>query len=84
MALVFGFGGVRDFDGQLTIDPRLPSRFRSLAFSLRFHDCQLRVRLAHDEEHYVLDEGQPLEVEVRGRRHLLTVGVPLRVRHPLE
>ena len=24
MALVFGFGGVRDFDGQLTIDPRLP------------------------------------------------------------
>ena len=25
MALVFGFGGVRDFDGRLTIDPRLPA-----------------------------------------------------------
>ena len=45
MALVFGFGGVRDFDGELTIDPRLPARFRSLGFSLRFHDRQLRIRL---------------------------------------
>ena len=60
MALVFGFGGVRDFDGDLTFDPRLPKRFRSLAFSLRFHDRQLRIRLDHDDERYSLDEGEPL------------------------
>ena len=52
MAPVFGFGGVRDFDGELTIDPRLPRRFRSLGFSLRFHDRQLRIRLSHDDEQY--------------------------------
>ena len=34
MALVFGFGGVRDFDGQLTIDPGCPQRFRSLGVRL--------------------------------------------------
>jgi alpha,alpha-trehalose phosphorylase len=79
MALVFGFGGVRDFDGQLTIDPRLPQRFGSLGFSLRFHDRQLRVRLTHDDESYSLHEGEPLEIVVRSQRHLLTIGEALHI-----
>jgi alpha,alpha-trehalose phosphorylase len=82
MALVFGFGGVRDFDGQLTIDPRLPQRFRSLGFSLRFHDRQLHVRLSHDGESYSLQEGEPLEIVVRGERHLLTPDRPVHTRPP--
>jgi len=52
-ALVFGFGGVRDFDGALSIAPRLPTQWRSLAFSLRFGDRQLRIELTHDEERYL-------------------------------
>jgi alpha,alpha-trehalose phosphorylase len=83
MALAFGFGGVRDFDGELTIDPRLPRRFRSLGFSLRFHDRQLRIRLSHDDEQYVLDEGDPLEVAIRGRRHRLTLHEPLVLAAPV-
>jgi alpha,alpha-trehalose phosphorylase len=83
MALVFGFGGVRDFDGMLTLDPRLPRRFRSLRFSLRFRDRQLRVRLTHDDECYELDEGEPLEIVVRGQRHRVAVDAPLRVRPPI-
>ena len=79
MALVFGFGGVRDFDGHLTIDPRLPQRFRSLGFSLRFQDRQLRVHLRHDREEYTLTEGDPLEITIRGHRHRLTVDTPIRV-----
>ena len=80
MALVFGFGGVRDFDGELTIDPRLPRPFRSLAFSLRFQGRQLRVRLDHDVERYLLDEGEPLEVTIRGERHRLAPGEPLELK----
>ena len=72
MGLVFGFGGVRDFDGRLTIDPHLPKRFGSLGFSLRFHDRQIRVRLSHDGEQYWLTEGDPLEVVIRGQRHVLS------------
>jgi alpha,alpha-trehalose phosphorylase len=77
MAMTFGFGGVRDFDGKLTIDPRLPRRFRSLDFSLRFRDRQIRVHLSHDSERILLDEGDPLEVIVRGYPHVLAVGTPL-------
>jgi alpha,alpha-trehalose phosphorylase len=82
MALVFGFGGVRDFDGQLTVDPRLPQRFRSLTFSLRFRDRQLRVRLTHEEESYSLDEGEPLEVVIRGQQYVVAVGTPVHMRSP--
>ena len=79
MALVLGFGGVRDFDGRLTIDPHLPRQFETLAFSLRFHDRQVRVHLSHEGEQYLLDEGEPLEVTIRGTKHTLAPGVPLRL-----
>jgi len=51
-SLVFGFGGVRDFDGQLSFAPSLPQGWNELAFSLRFCDRQIRVQLTHDEERY--------------------------------
>jgi alpha,alpha-trehalose phosphorylase len=82
MGLVFGFGGVRDFGGTLTIDPHLPKRFRSLGFSLRFHDRQVRVRLAHDTEHYSLVEGDPLDVVIRGRPHTIAIGDDVRLDLP--
>jgi alpha,alpha-trehalose phosphorylase len=76
-ALVFGFGGVRDFDGSLSITPRLPPVWDSLAFSLHFRDRQLRVHLAHDEERYVMEDGDPLELTIRGERQVLRKGRPL-------
>jgi alpha,alpha-trehalose phosphorylase len=79
MALVFGFGGVRDFDGELTIDPRLPRRYDRLEFPLRFHDRQIRVVLSHEEEEYELVEGEPLDVTIRGEAHRLVPGATLRL-----
>ena len=46
---------------------------------MRFHDRQLRIQLSHDEESYRLDEGEPLDIVVRGRRHLLGVDDPVNV-----
>ncbi len=76
MALVFGFGGVRDFDGHLTFDPHLPASWEGLEFSLRFQDRQLRITLGHDEERYAMEIGTPLEIEVRGTTHLVAVDTP--------
>ena len=84
MGLVFGFGGVRDFDGQLTIDPHLPRRFASLGFSLRFHDRQVRVQLTHERERYSLTEGEPLDVVVRGQQYMLTDRRRPRARPPRQ
>jgi alpha,alpha-trehalose phosphorylase len=78
-SLVFGFGGVRDFDGQLSFSPRLPHAWNELAFSLRFRGRQLRVRLTHDEERYLVEEGEPLNVLIRGESHLLSPDNPVAI-----
>ena len=81
-ALIFGFGGVRDFDGRLSFTPCLPREWDELAFTLRFRDRQLRVRLTHEEERYQLEDGQPLEVTIRGERHLLSKHAALSRKAP--
>ena len=81
-ALVYGFGGVRDEGGELAFTPHLPKAWRSLEFSLRFGDRRLRVRLTHDQERYLIDDGAPLRITVRGREHVVAGGRPLLVRPP--
>src|SRR2546423_2306569 len=76
-SLVFGFGGVRDFDGDLSFEPALPRLWSSLSFSLRFCRRQLRVRLTHEEETYLVDDGEPLEITIPGERPMLHAGVSL-------
>ena len=82
MSLVFGFGGVRDFDGELSFDPRLPGGWSRLEIPLRFRDRQLQVTLAHDEERYALLEGDPIEITVRGVRHRIDPDAPVVVSAP--
>jgi len=82
MALVLGFGGVRDFDGQLTIDPRLPARWKRLRYSLRFQQRQLRVDLGETTEHYLVESGDPLDVIIRGESHRLSPGSVLELPAP--
>ena len=79
-ALVLGFGGVRDASGRPSLSPRLPSGWRALRFGIRVADRQLRVALSHDEERYLVEEGEPLEVLVRGEPHLLRSGHELVLR----
>jgi alpha,alpha-trehalose phosphorylase len=79
-SLIFGFGGVRDFDGRLSFEPSLPHVWNRLAFSLRFCDRQIRVHLTHDEERYLIDDGPPLEVTIRGEPYLLSPGATVAIK----
>ena len=81
-SLVFGFGGVRDFEGRLSFDPRLPRTWNELAFSLRFGGRQLRIKLSHDEERYLVETGDALNVLIRGESHLLGPGAPVVIKRP--
>jgi alpha,alpha-trehalose phosphorylase len=81
-ALVFGFGGVRDFDGDLSFTPALPRTWSSLSFSLRFRGRQIRVRLSHREECYQIEEGEPLTITVRGEPHVVALNNPIELPAP--
>ncbi len=82
MALVHGFGGMRDHGGVLRFDPRLPSAWTRLAFPLRFRDRMLRITLEQGRIRLLVEEGEALEVEVRGVTVPLERGVEVSVDTP--
>lgn len=56
-ALVAGFGGLRDDEGVLALDPHLPERIDRLCFRLRWRDFRVTVDAGHDEVTYTLRDG---------------------------
>jgi len=76
MALTYGFGGLRDHGGVLRLDPRLPDGWDRLSFPLRFQERSLRVTLSPGRIEMILEEGEPMDVEVRGEAVPLALDVP--------
>ena len=74
MALTYGFGGMRDHGGVLRFDPRLPDGWGRLEFALRFRERSLRVVLTPGLIELRLEDGEAVEVEVRGECVLLAPG----------
>lgn len=73
MALIYGFAGLRDFDGHIALRPRLPVGWSRLRFSLRVRRRRLGVDISLDAVELVLHEGDPLELTVCGERLTLAV-----------
>ncbi|ROO52070.1 alpha,alpha-trehalose phosphorylase [Micromonospora sp. Llam0] len=59
LALVAGFGGMRDHGGELTFAPRLPQRINRLEFAMMWRGLRLRVAVQHDEVTYSLRDVDP-------------------------
>jgi alpha,alpha-trehalose phosphorylase len=57
IALVAGLGGMRDFNGQLSFAPRLPTRIDRLEFSLLWRGLRLRVDVNREVVTYSLRNG---------------------------
>ena len=57
-ALVAGFGGLRDDEGVLALDPQLPAEINRLRFRLRWRGFRITVAVDHDEVTYTLRDGE--------------------------
>jgi trehalose/maltose hydrolase-like predicted phosphorylase len=57
MALVNGFGGLRDDEGVLALDPQLPDGITRLRFRLRWRDFRVTVDANHSDVTYTLRDG---------------------------
>ena len=77
MVLVCGFGGMRDYGGELTFRPRLPKVFAELRFPLVFQGRRLRVTVRRQSATYELVEGDILVITHCQER------VRLRPREPV-
>jgi alpha,alpha-trehalose phosphorylase len=74
IALVAGFGGMRDHGGVLSFAPRLPQALRRLAFGICWHDQLLHVTVTPTEAIYELTDGAPLEVVHFGQKLQVEAG----------
>jgi trehalose/maltose hydrolase-like predicted phosphorylase len=89
IALVAGFGGLRDDEGVLALDPQLPAGISCLRFRLRWRDFRLLVDVDHDKVSYVLRDGPDGTLTIRhgGEDVVLDTRapttIPLRPRTPL-
>jgi trehalose/maltose hydrolase-like predicted phosphorylase len=64
-ALVAGFGGLRDDDGELALDPQLPDGISRLRFRLRWKNFRLTVDVNHRDVGYTLRDGPDSVLTIR-------------------
>ncbi|MDX1778542.1 MAG: glycosyl hydrolase family 65 protein, partial [Thermodesulfobacteriota bacterium] len=78
MVLVYGFAGMRDYDGRLSFDPRLPQRLEGLRFNLTFREQVIEVDMTPECVTYTLRKGEGLTIQHRGKDIQLQPGVPVK------
>jgi alpha,alpha-trehalose phosphorylase len=79
--LAYGFGGMRDYNGKITFDPRLPESWAGLTFHVTLRGTRVRVDIASHEIAFTVVEGDSAELSVRGED--VTVSADKRVLVPL-
>ena len=79
LALVAGFGGMRDHGGNLSFAPRLPEVIRRLTFALRWRTAKVRVLITATEATYSTEDGDDtvLELSHHGQPFTLTTQEPV-------
>jgi trehalose/maltose hydrolase-like predicted phosphorylase len=88
-ALLAGFGGLRDSEGVLALDPQLPDDITRLKFRLRWRGCRVAVDITHEAATYTLRDEYHGRLRIRhaDRELELTsdspISVPLRRRPAL-
>jgi alpha,alpha-trehalose phosphorylase len=76
LALVAGFGGMRQHGEILEFTPKLPERLRRLAFLVQMRGRRLRVEIGDSVATYTLMEGAPMEIRHYGESVTVTRDSP--------
>ena len=84
LALVAGFGGLREDDGDVCFHPRLPDEWDRLRFRVQVRGQLVEVDMTREATTYRLIEGRGIPVEHFGRRVRLTPGEPVRLEQPSD
>jgi len=78
MALVYGFGGMRDDEGELCFRPKLPERWDHLRFRLTIRGQRLEVHADHDGTTYTLMAGSGLVLRHEDEEFRISPDAPIR------
>jgi alpha,alpha-trehalose phosphorylase len=77
MVVVYGLGGMRDYDGVISFRPQLPHRLHELSFRLTIRGQELVVTIGQGRVTYLLQEGWELVIRHYDRELILTKDAPV-------
>ena len=77
MIPVYGIAGMRDYDGHLSFNPRMPQQVKRLRFPLTVRSQRLEVDITQESATYLLREGSELEITHESETVELTAGTPV-------
>jgi alpha,alpha-trehalose phosphorylase len=82
MALVAGFGGMRDHVGQLSFAPQLPRGLERLCFRMLHRGRRIQVEVVDRRATYTLLEGEPADLFHHGQPFVLSQDAPVALDVP--
>ena len=71
LSVIKGFGGMRVVDGELQLNPFIPTRWESYAFKVKFRKRVVRIEVRKDSHRAFLEAGEPLTIQINGISTLL-------------
>lgn len=74
MALVQGFAGMRNYNGQIYFNPYLPESWRSYEFNIKFKGRKIKVSVDKEGVNYELLEGNEITIFHGEERKKLSIG----------
>jgi alpha,alpha-trehalose phosphorylase len=72
LAVVAGFGGMRDHHGELSFAPRLPAELRKVTFRMSYRDTRIGVEVGQEDAQYRLIAGK--SIDLTHHRKAFTLG----------
>ena len=85
MLMIYGIAGMRDENGTLSFNPKLPQDIKNLRFSLKIGSQVLRVHMEENSASYLLEEGSELVIYHQGEEVRITADIPVIVNsQPVE
>ncbi len=72
LAIVQGFGGMRNFDGKLSFNPQIPKEWDSYSFKINFRGSTLKVYKSHSECKFTNESETPVQIFVNGKEKVIS------------
>ena len=70
---------MRDYNGVVTFDPRLPDSWERLTFQITLRGTRVQVDLTAGQIAFSVVAGEQVEVSVRGHRVKVSAASPVRI-----
>ncbi len=80
MSVVYGFGGLRWFGSELSLNPKTPCMWDGFSFKIRYRDVTLLVESSKDTTKISMLYGESLSLNVYGKKHIVTKDNPIEIK----